>query len=124
MRLSLIAVGTLSAIGLLTLASPALAQSRPVPNSYIPAQSRGNDVGRPTSDQYRLSMEHDSQRLGQGEDMGIEEAEAHYGAERVALAERVQALMDAGECTEARRVASEAGERSMALRVRQTCRRR
>ncbi len=35
-----------------------------------------------------------------------------------------QALMDAGKCAEARRVASEAGERAMAIRVRQTCRRR
>lgn len=124
MRLSSIATGAFCAIGLLSLASPALAQSRPAPNSYVPVQSRGSDVGRPTSDQYRLSMEHDSQRLGEAQEMGIEEAEARYGAERVALAERVQALMNAGQCAEARRVASEAGERSMALRVRQTCRRR
>lgn len=124
MRLSSMILGALCLTGSVALATPSLAQSRPVPNSYIPVPTRGSDVGRPTSDQYRLSMEYNGQRLGEAEEMTVEEAEAQYGAERVALAQRVQALMDAGQCTEARQMASEAGERAMALRVRQTCRRR
>jgi hypothetical protein len=82
-------------------------------------------VGRPNSSEYFTQVERDSQRLyGRDDSMTIEEAEERFGADRVALAERVQALMDAGQCTEARRLASEAGERAMAIRVRQTCRRR
>ena len=52
-----------------------------------------------------------------------EEAEA-ADPERVALAERVAALVEEGQCAEARRMANEAGDRQMALRVRQTCRAR
>jgi hypothetical protein len=49
-----------------------------------------------------------------------EQAEA-ADPERLALAERVAALVEAGKCAEARRMANEAGDRHMALRVRQTC---
>jgi len=44
--------------------------------------------------------------------------------ERAALAEQVATLVEEGKCTEARRMANEAGDRQMALRVRQTCRAR
>lgn len=50
-----------------------------------------------------------------------EEAEA-ADPERVALADRVAALVADGKCREARQMANDAGDRQMALRVRQTCR--
>lgn len=50
-----------------------------------------------------------------------EEAE-EADPERVALADRVAALVAEGKCREARDMANEAGDRQMALRVRQTCR--
>lgn len=55
---------------------------------------------------------------------GPEELEARYGAERMDLARRVADLIDLGECRQARELASEAGERSMVIRIRQTCRQR
>lgn len=125
MRLSSMITATLLATGMLALATPTLAQSRPGTGVVSTPQPRGVAVGRPTADEYRTGIEHDGWRLSQeGQELTIEEAEERYGSDRVALAERVQALMDAGQCEEARRMASEAGERSMAIRVRQTCRRR
>lgn len=50
-----------------------------------------------------------------------EEAE-QADPERVALADRVAALVAEGKCREARQMANDAGDRQMALRVRQTCR--
>ena len=44
------------------------------------------------------------------------------GAAACTEAEQVAALVEEGKCAEARRVANEAGDRQMALRVRQTCR--
>lgn len=122
MRLS----GTLAAItlsfGALALASPALAQSGAPPTAQ---QASGGAIGRmSTDDQLRRHDGNEYRSRLEAEQMTAEEAEARYGADRVALAERVQALMDAGQCAEARRLASEAGERAMAIRVRQTCRRR
>ena len=43
--------------------------------------------------------------------------------ERVDLANRVDTLMELGRCTDARNEALEAGDRQMAVRVRQLCRR-
>ena len=43
--------------------------------------------------------------------------------ERVDLANRVDTLIELGRCTDARNEALEAGDRQMALRVRQLCRR-
>ena len=122
MRLSSLITATLLATAMLALATPASAQSGAPPTAQ---QASGGAIGRMSSDDQLRRREGDEYRAGvEAQQMTVEEAEAQYGADRVALAERVQALMDAGQCTEARRVASEAGERAMALRVRQTCRRR
>ena len=74
--------------------------------------------------QQQESWRFESEEMRRENAMTLEEAEAEYGAERVALANRVQALIDEGKCREARALANEAGERQMALRVRQTCRSR
>jgi hypothetical protein len=122
MRLTLTLTGAVLATSMLALATPASAQSGAPPTAQ---QANGGAIGRTTGDQQIRRFEADEYRTdAEAEAMTVEEAEDRYGAERVALAERVQALMDAGQCTEARRVASEAGERAMAIRVRQTCRRR
>jgi hypothetical protein len=122
MRLSSLITATLLSTGMLALATPSLAQSGAPPSAQ---QSTGGAIGRMSTDDHLRRHEGNEYRSGvEAEQMTPEEAEARYGAERVALAERVQSLMDAGQCAEARRVASEAGERAMALRVRQTCRRR
>lgn len=122
MRLTLTLTGAVLATSMLALATPASAQSGAPPTAQ---QANGGAIGRTTGDQQFRRFETDEYRTeAEAEAMTVEEAEAQYGAERVAVAERVQALMDAGQCTEARRVASEAGERAMAIRVRQTCRRR
>jgi hypothetical protein len=121
MRLTLTLTGAVLATSM-ALATPASAQSGAPPTAQ---QANGGAIGRTTGDQQIRRFETDEYRTeAEAEAMTVEEAEARYGAERVALAERVQALMDAGQCTEARRLASEAGERAMAIRVRQTCRRR
>jgi hypothetical protein len=70
------------------------------------------------------SWRFESEEMRRRNAMTPEEAEAEYGAERVQLAERVQALINEGKCREARALANEAGERQMALRIRQTCRAR
>lgn len=125
MRLSAMLAAALCGAGLLAMAETAVAQAQPGAGAApTQPQPRGMAAGRPTSDEYRTRMERDGERLGQGAEMTVEEAEARYGADRVALAEQVQSLIEAGRCEEARRMAVEAGERSMALRVRQTCRRR
>jgi len=122
MRLSSPINATLLATGMLALATPALAQSGAPPTAQ---QANGGAIGRTTGDQQIRRFETDEYRTdAEAEAITIEEAEDRYGADRVAVAEQVQALMDAGQCAEARRVASEAGERAMAIRVRQTCRRR
>lgn len=122
MRLSSMITATLLATGMLALATPTLAQSGAPPTAQ---QASGGAIGRmSTDDQLRRHEGNEYRSRLEAEQMTAEEAEARYGAERVALAERVQALMDAGQCEDARRMASEAGERSMAIRVRQTCRRR
>ena len=85
-------------------------------------QSTGGAVGRLTEQQESWRFE--SEEMRRRNSMTVEEAEAEYGAERVALANRVQALIDEGKCREARAMANGAGERQMALRIRQTCRAR
>ncbi|HEY0600931.1 hypothetical protein [Brevundimonas sp.] len=99
----------------LTLSSAAVAQST---NNRPPA----GPTGRMT--QQQESWRFESEEMRRQNAMTPEEAEAEYGAERVALANRVQALIDEGKCREARALANEAGERQMALRIRQTCRSR
>ncbi|WP_226635570.1 hypothetical protein [Brevundimonas poindexterae] len=124
MRLSLTLTGVLCAAATLAVASPTLAQAGGGTPGQSAQQAAGGAIGRLSGADQDRRYESEAFRRGAPEEMTVEEAEEAYGAERVALAERVQALMDAGECREARRVASEAGERAMALRVRQTCRRR
>jgi hypothetical protein len=96
-------------------AGGALAQTRP---SEVPPPPR--PMERLTADQQMGRFENEEQRRRLNPTP--EEAEAQYGAERMDLARRVQVLIDAGQCREARELASTEGSRNMALRVRQTCR--
>ncbi|MCS6626202.1 hypothetical protein N0B44_25110 [Roseibacterium beibuensis] len=82
----------------------------------------GSRIWAPSPNQQlsRFEREEQARRLS----MTDEEVEAEYGAERMELANRVAALVEQGQCREARAMANEAGERQMALRVRQTCRAR
>ena len=85
-------------------------------------QQTGGAVGRLTEGQQTARFENEEQRrtrLG-----SPEELEEEYGAERMDLARRVAGLVEQGRCREARELASEAGERSMVIRIRQTCRQR
>lgn len=103
------------------VATPTQAQSMLMPRygQAIAAQNAGMK-GDINMDRYRL--ENEAERLNrEAEDRDA--AESRYGAERVALADHVQALIEEGRCREAREMAVEAGERTMAVRVRQTCRR-
>jgi len=100
----------------LALPSSATAQSYQMP------RAPGGTPARTTSGQESWRFE--SEEMRRRNSMTPEEAEAEYGAERVQLAERVQALINEGKCREARAMANEAGERQMALRIRQTCRSR
>lgn len=99
------------------LMAPSIASAQSTTNRPPPGP-----VGRMT--QQQESWRFESEEMRRENAMTLEEAEAEYGAERVALANRVQALIDEGKCREARALANEAGERQMALRVRQTCRSR
>ncbi|NBB52431.1 hypothetical protein GVN24_29545 [Rhizobium sp. CRIBSB] len=98
------------------MANAAFAQSGAPPTAQ---QAAGGAIGRLTGEEQTSRFENEEQRR---RNMTPEEAEAQYGAERVELARQVQALIDQGECRQARELANRAGERSMALRVRQTCR--
>lgn len=86
--------------------------------TYVPAPAR--ETNRMTAGQQSSRFEAEEQRR---RSLTPEEAEAEFGAARVDLARRVQALVDAGECRAARELANAEGDRNMALRVRQTCRR-
>ena len=107
------------ALALLTPAV-ALAQTPPTVNNGSSGGVGVGSYGRMTAQQEGWRFE--SEEMRRANAMTREEAEAEYGAERVALANRVQALIDEGNCREARAMANEAGERQMALRIRQTCR--
>lgn len=105
-------------------ADAALAQARPGGGMPVsPQQATGGAIGRETVGQQQWRYESEEQRL-QREAESREEAETRYGAERLDLADRVQALMDQGQCREARALANAEGDRNMALRVRQLCRAR
>jgi len=85
-------------------------------------QQTGGAVGRMTQTQEIHRFESEEQRRAR---LGsAEELEEEYGAERMDLARRVADLVEQGRCREARELASEAGERSMVIRIRQTCRQR
>lgn len=90
------------------------------PGSY--QQQTGGAVGRLTEGEQSWRFESEEQRRARLP--SPEELEAEYGAERMDLARRVSALIEQGRCREARDLASEAGERSMVIRIRQTCRQR
>jgi hypothetical protein len=113
---------TLAAFAGMTLAAGAAhAQYGGTPGlSY--QQQTGGAVGRPTQLQEIQRFEGEEarrDRLG-----SPEELEEQYGAERMDLARRVADLIERGECRQARELASAAGERSMVIRIRQTCRQR
>lgn len=115
---------TLVLSGLL-LALPASAQVRGGPGGPMTAQQSGGGAGSlwsPPADQQLSRFEREEQRRRLN--MTEEEAEAEFGEERVEFALRVAALVEQGKCREARAMAAEAGERQMALRIRQTCRSR
>lgn len=102
----------------LALPSAASAQQQAYQMPRAPVGSPARTTGG------QESWRFESEEMRRRNAMTTEEAEAEYGAERVQLAERVQALINEGKCREARAMANEAGERQMALRIRQTCRSR
>jgi len=112
----------LAAVAGVAVIAPATAFGQSSPNNGTSGGVGIGAVGRMTAQQESWRFESEEARRANA--MTPEEAEAEYGAERVALANRVQALIDEGKCREARAMANEAGERQMALRIRQTCRSR
>lgn len=106
----------------LALAAPSTtsAQSRGGGGPQSAQQASGGAIGRLTPEQQLSRFENEEQRRRLS--LTPEEAEAEYGAERMELASRVADLIEQGKCREARALASAAGERQMALRIRQTCR--
>lgn len=111
-----------SATAGLALLMPVAAFGQVVPRNNNQGQVGVGAAGRMSAQQESWRFESEAARRATS--MTEEEAVAEYGAERVELANRVQALIDDGKCREARTMASEAGERQMALRIRQTCRAR
>lgn len=123
MKLShLVAAGASAALVILAAGS-ASAQSQGGNGPQTAQQAAGGAIGRMTSDQQTWRFESEEHRPGE-QTLTPEEYEARYGAERMDLARRVQDLVDQGQCREARELANAEGDRNMALRVRQTCRRR
>ena len=111
---SLVVITALSAFAGAAMAQsgPRLPQMPAAPSAETPGVRFDAFAGRDIRDFERNRADMTRQR---------EEAAA-ADPERVALAEQVAALVEEGKCAEARRVANEAGDRQMALRVRQTCR--
>lgn len=99
--------------------STAAAQSGAPPSAQ---QRAGGAIGRLTPGQQISRFENEEQRRRLS--LTAEEAEAEYGAQRMELARRIAEMIEQGQCREARALANEAGERQMALRIRQTCRAR
>lgn len=116
-RTMIVAIASL-ALPPLAMPAASMAQSRENAMPRAPVGSPARTTGQ------QESWRFESEEMRRRNAMTPEEAEAAYGAERVQLAERVQALINEGKCREARTLANEAGERQMALRVRQTCRAR
>lgn len=77
-------------------------------------------TGRLTLEQHLARFE--GERNRRLYDPQIIDGEARFGQERMDLARRVVDLMDEQRCDEARNLASEAGELTMAQRVRRWCR--
>lgn len=117
MRMPLTLAGAVGAV--LITAGAASAQSGAPPSAQ---QAAGGAIGRMTAGEQTWRFESEEMqraRLG-----SPEELEEEYGAERMDLARRIAALVEQGKCREARELASEAGERAMVIRIRQTCRQR
>lgn len=118
------------AMAALALMAPlsATAQQRPGGGSGAhptPQQATGGAIGRLGTEQFRARMENEEMRRRTGGGLSEDElasAEDQYGADRVALANQVQTLIDEGKCGDARKLANDNGERAMALHVRRTCR--
>lgn len=119
MRSSSILVVATTALLTLLSASAAAAQSGAPPSAQ---QAAGGAIGRLTPEQHMSRFENEEQRRRLS--LTPEEAEAEYGRERMDFARQVAELVEQGKCREARAMANEAGERQMALRIRQTCRAR
>ncbi len=108
-------------VGAISIAvlTPAAALGQSTPSNGTSGGVGVGAVGRMTAQQESWRFQSEAARRANA--MTPEQAEAEYGAERIALANRVQTLIDEGKCREARAMANEAGERQMAIRVRQTC---
>ncbi len=113
-----VALSTLAFAGAASAQSQAEGQNRTL--SY--QQRTGGAVGRLTAAEQAWRFESEEQRRAR---LGSpEQLEDQYGAERMDLARRVADLIERGECRQARELATQAGERSMVIRIRQTCRQR
>lgn len=107
------------ALSALVPTSAAVGQSR-----FAPYRMEGRPVGRVTEGQEAWRFESEEMRRRNMTPEEVAQAEEEFGAERMELARRIAELVEQGNCREARALANEAGERQMALRVRQTCRAR
>jgi len=117
MKPSILILASASAAFLTFAATGAAAQQQPVQSAQ---QASGGAIGRMTADQQANQFQ--SEEMRRRNNPTPEEAEEIYGAERMDLARRVQALVDQHQCRAARELANAEGDRNMALRVRQTCR--
>jgi len=97
----------LIAASLLAVAFPVAAQQSPVATARSPMQT----APAPSMAQSAWTRA--------GHEAAVLPAQS---LERVDLANRVSALIELGRCTEARDEAREAGDRQMAIKVRQLCR--
>lgn len=119
-------VEVLAIVALMAHPLVAAAQSAGGGAPKSPQQQTGGAIGRLGTEQFRSRMENEEmRRRARGDEAGqtdVAAAEEEYGADRVALANQVQALIEEGKCAEARNLANQNGERGMALQVRRTCR--
>ena len=100
----------IAAVTVCGAAAPAFAQQTPPP-SPPPLSRTPMELARHMS-----HIRHAQQAQARGHNLGPQ------SLERIDLANRVSTFIDLGRCAEARAMAAEAGERVMALRVRQLCR--
>lgn len=119
MKPSTLILASASAALLMFAATGAAAQQGPG-GVQSAQQAAGGAIGRLTPEQQTGRFE--SEEMRRRNAPTPEEAEEQYGAERMDLARRVQALVDQHQCRAARELANAEGDRNMALRVRQTCR--
>jgi hypothetical protein len=113
-RLSL----AVAALGVFAAAAPAAAQQTPPP--LHPPFSRSPMA----LDRHMDNIRHAQQAEFEAFLAQAEEPVLDQPLERIDLANRVSGLIQLGQCAEARALANEAGDRQMAIRVRQICRTR